>query len=208
MALTLVTLVGATPGPSRERVGELSPEIRRYYDSLLALPDSLLQAPGAPPAMSGPWLRRFARRLLYAPESLYAGPDSVHRTDAEMRASLVTHEREFDWLVRMFRQDSSLQRAVPSEWRTPNAPEALTAARRREYDRLLTSLGVRMMLREANGLILLRTTTVWTFDRKGYAWAPKPPRPIVDRETTQGGGEWVVYRHLKGPWYIYFQPSS
>ena len=203
--LALVTLVGAAPDTSRNGRVELPPEIRAYYDSLLHLPDSALrelsEASGQSPAM----LRRFAWRLLFAPESIYAGPDDAHRTDAEMKATFLAHEREFERLVRMFRADSAFDRIAAPGWRTPNAPRRLSAARQQEYDGLFATLGVRMIIRESPGHFLLRTTTVWTFDRRGYAWSSQPPRRLVDHETV---GCDDCCRRLKGPWYIYYQSSS
>lgn len=203
--LAIVTLVGAAPDTTRDARFALPPEMRSYYDSLLHLPDSALreltEVSGQSPAM----LRAFARRLLFAPESLYAGPDSAHRSDAEMKATFLAHEPEFELLVRMFRADSAFDRVAAYGWRTPNAPRRLGAARQEEYDRLFASLGVRLIIRESSEHFLLRTTTVWTFDRRGYEWSSRPPRGLVDHESV---GCDDCCRRLKGPWYIYFQSTS
>jgi hypothetical protein len=203
--LALVALLGAAPDSTRDGRFELPPDIRSFYDSLLTLPDSALReltdVTGQSPAM----LRTFARRLLFAPESIYAGPDSAHRTDAEMTATFFAHEREFERLARMFRADTAFDRVAAPGWRTPNPPRRMPAARQQEYDRLFALLGVRAILRVAPEHFLLRTTTVWTFDRRGYEWSPRPPRRLVDRETLECDD---CCRRIKGPWYVYFQSSS
>ena len=203
--LALVTLLGAAPDTSHAPQGVSPEEARAYYDSLLRLPDSLLLIPGAPAMMSPARIREFARRFLYAPESIYAGPDSAHLPDARMKAAFEAHERQFERLVRMFREDAGFDRIASPEFRTPNPPQRLAPARQRQYDRLLETLGVRVIVREAPDRFLLRTTTVWTFDRRGYLWSPRPPAPIVEHETL-GCSE--CYRRLKGPWYVFFWSTS
>jgi hypothetical protein len=202
-ALAFITVAGAAPNPPHDF--QLPDSIRVYYDSLLRLPDSLLVIPGAPAAMSGSALRTFARHMLYAPESIYAGPDSAHRTDAEMKADFLAHEVDFEQLVGMFQADTGVQVVEVPEWRSPASPARIPASRQQAYDRLLRRTGVRMIVREARGRFLLRTTTVWTFDRRGYAWSPKPPTPLVQDETV---GCDDCYRRLKGPWYIFYRASS
>jgi hypothetical protein len=155
--------------------------------------------------MSPARIREFSRRLLYAPESIYAGPDSAHLSDAQMKAAFLARERDFERLVSMFRADSSFDRVASPEWRTPNPPRVMPAARQAEYDRLLGRLGVRVIQREARDRFVLRTTTVWTFDRRGYAWSAKRPWSVQEHETV-GCSE--CYRRLKGPWYIFFRSTS
>jgi len=203
-ALALVTLVGAAPDSGQVRDVSWE-EVRAFHDSLLHLPDSLLRIPGAPGYMTPSWIRQFARRFLYAPDSIYAGPDSAHRTDAEMKAVFMARERDFERLVRMFQADSAFDRIESPDWRTPNPPKVVPAARQAEYDRLFRRLEVRLIEREKPNRFVLRTTTVWTFDRRGYVWSPSPPWSVREHETV-GCDE--CYRRLKGPWFIYFRATS
>src|SRR5262245_3558364 len=183
LALALGALTAAAPDSSRGPGIGLTPEIRHFYDSLLTVPDSLLGIPGAPGAIPPSQLRAFARHLLYAPESTYAGPDSAHHTDAQLEARFMARESDFERLARMFRQDSTVDRVTAPEWAAfPEKP--LPAARRRDYDRLMAATGVRMLVRTARDRFLFRTTTVWTFDRRGYVWSVRTPSPVVRDETT------------------------
>lgn len=70
-------------------------------------------------------------------------------------------------------------------------------------------LEVRMLVRLETGTVLLRTTTVHTFDRRGYAFARRAPARLVTKETLQSGnGPVIVYRHMKGQWYTCFQETT
>lgn len=202
--IAVVALTGAAPDSVRGHA--VFGPMQRQMDSLMALPDSEWSVP---PGVNRQELIRFMRRMYRSPDSTFAGPDSAHRTDAQMKADFLAHERDFQRLLEMFRTDSTLERvSAPDPMFTPPSP--LPAERQKAYDRLFAKLGVRMIVRERGDLILLRTTTVWTFDRRGYAWSSRVPDRLVDRETTTVGstGPFRVYRRLKGGWYIFYQSSS
>jgi hypothetical protein len=61
------------------------------------------------------------------------------------------------------------------------------------------------------GLILLPVSTwglVPSGSAKGYAYSPAPLRPTTAGETDQYWGdmpEEIVYRHIGGPWYVYYE---
>ena len=43
---------------------------------------------------------------------------------------------------------------------------------------------------------------------KGYAYSEKPLRPLVkSTDGYDGNGSFLVYRHIEGPWYIYYDVS-
>jgi hypothetical protein len=178
-----------------------------WRDSMLALPDSVL-VPDSMPGVSRRASVDFMRRMLRSQDSTFAGPDSRHHSDAEMRRAFQRHERDFERLLAMFRADSSLWRIHAPDPAFYTPATALSAERQQRYEQLLVKLGIRMMVREDGEAVLFRATTVHTFDRKGFVWTPQPDGPVVERETTRPSDAFRAYRRLKGNWYIYFQPSS
>lgn len=194
----------------------------RYIDSLKTLPDSVLIPPGSMPDRDREQTLEFMRRMFRAPESTYVGPDVTHRSDLEMTKAFNAHRREFDQLVAMFTADSTVDRIMDPNWGwNPSwLPHPVAEARWNEYQRLFAVTGVRMLARDEAGdfdrsaaskaskVILLRTTTIHTFDRKGYVYSTKPLTPLINHETTLETSAFVVYRLLAPRWYIYFQPMS
>jgi hypothetical protein len=209
--LVLAATMGvATMGSTADSTGRYpSPEQKRMFDSLAALPDSAWEIPEGT-GLSRQAIIEFYRRLARNPDSLYAGPDSAHVPDSLMAARFRRHASDFERLRRMFVADSAFDRVWRSDQGLGYEPSALPPRRQAEYDRLLSMLGIRLLVRES-GTILFRTTTVWTFDRKGYVWSARPLKPLVEDETTSKAhyGAWRVFRALgmRG-WYIYFQSSS
>lgn len=178
-----------------------------WRDSMLALPDSVL-VPDSMPGVSRRASIDFMRRMFRSQESTFAGPDSRHHNDDEMRRSFQRHERDFERLLAMFQADSGLWRIHAPDPMFYTPATGLPPARQQHYEQLLEKLGLRMLMREDHDVVLFRATTVHTFDRKGFAWTQHPDGPIVERETTTPSGAFRAYRRLKGNWYIYFQPSS
>jgi hypothetical protein len=190
---------GWTPSGDRTRD---SLDIAREAERMM--PDSVLKWVG----MSR---EEFVRQGLLAatsPESLFMGPDKAHRSDADMKAHFLAHERDFLRLLAMFQADTSYHRIFVRHDDFSQAMKRVPRARYTEYERLMARTRVVMLIREGD-LILLRSTTVHTFDRKGYVWSPRPQKPVVSGETHEvANGHWRVFKPLKPGWSIYFQPSS
>jgi hypothetical protein len=188
--------------PSGDRTRDSLDLVR---DAEITMPDSVLQWVGMTREQ---FVNMGLRFVTLPPESLFKGPDAAHRSDAEMATSFFAREKDFQRLVAMFRADTSFDRVFVRSWDFSQEMRRLPPGRYAEYERLFARTGVVMVVRE-DDLVLLRTTTVHTFDRKGYAWSMRPVSPIVRDETTVAGdGAWRVFKPLKPRWSIYFQESS
>jgi hypothetical protein len=206
LALALGVAIAAA-AEEHPRVDPRFPEpTRRMLDSLMALPDEQWEVP---PGVDRKTFIELMRRMARAPDSMYVGPDSAHRSDADMRRFFDLHEKDFVRLVGMFEADSTVERITGPDFPIYRPPSGLPPSRQKDYDALMHRLSVVMLVRNPGGLIQLRTTTVHTFDRRGYAHSRRPPVPLVETETLrQGRGVTPVYRRIKGNWFTYYQEAS
>lgn len=145
-----------------------------------------------------------------------------HRSDAQMAQHFFRHEAEFEKLVAMFQQDSTLRMIQADFVGDPAASTSgllgshpsLTDVRLREYRRLFTVLGLHNGINrddhwdDPGDALILRATTSLSNTRKGYIYSPSRELPEYPGETIRDHDEPRVYKRLKVHWYIYFQPMT
>jgi hypothetical protein len=129
--------------------------------------------------------------------------------DAAMLDNFRRHEAEFNKLATMFEQDRSVTSICRrgGKYRANLPPERLA-----QYDELLGSVGVGQgITRDPRGPVLLRTWVVVAtgyFDQsieKGYAFLDgAPSRLVASLDNTHSLGEGLTYRHINGPWHLYY----
>ena len=137
-------------------------------------------------------------------------PYSAH-SDATMIARFTENEPAFNRLAEMFAEDGDLSYLCPDGralWRYRNqrtSPERLA-----EYTALFEATGIRYGIsRQFPWPIRLRywaAAGAVNFE-KGYAFLPDAPDRLV--ESLDGGGFGrLAYRHISGPWYLYYYDSD
>jgi len=146
---------------------------------------------------------------------LFVGPDREHRTDAEMAELFRTHGQDFERLVAMLRADSTVDFVVAHDpWSGP-PPNSLPRSRSDEYKCVMRPLHVVSISRESHDVVVFRSTTTYTFDRKGWLWSGPAIEPcacgdVPSAETTDPRNSALVRAHkpIAPHWYIYYQTSS
>jgi hypothetical protein len=115
-------------------------------------------------------------------------PSERHRPDDELIADFEAHRGQFAEAVEQFRArdwvDASLLKALDV-----NSDGVI------EYPR-----GVITFTDSVQGIAVSGSS-------KGYAYSKTPPKPLVEATDSYRGGDgggFLVYRHIEGPWYIYY----
>src|SRR5262245_61430813 len=151
--------------------------------------------------------------------------DSPHPTDDALIANFQRHEADFDLLARMSQEDSNLVRIAPdftwtresAAWPRPESELGFSRPRWGEYRSLFRKLGLTSgLLNYQPDLILCLASTkglVTGGSSKGYAYSAKEPLLIVDSLDNYSFKDSIkdiniVYRKLKGNWYLYYEVSG
>ena len=138
--------------------------------------------------------------VVSAPYLIRAGAHVVccaHPSDAALIRRFVRHRSEFDRLVGMSNEDTHVTR-----------PDSA------EYRRLFRALGLQRLGRDEG-----RSAMVYLFassrgmaginpSTKGYVYSPKPLAPLfpsLDPLTVYEPDTVAVYRHIVGPWYLFYE---
>jgi hypothetical protein len=115
-----------------------------------------------------------------------------HRSDDELIVNFKEHRAQFAQAVEQFRArgwvDPALLRALDAD------PDGTV-----EYPR-----GVVTLTDSVQGIAVSGSS-------KGYAYSEKPLKPLVKRTDDYQGGDgsgFLVYRHIEGPWYIYYDVTT
>jgi hypothetical protein len=115
-------------------------------------------------------------------------PSERHRPDDELIANFKSHRGQFAEAVAQFRArgwvDAALLKAMDV-----NSDGVI------EYPR-----DVITFTDSVQGIAVSGSS-------KGYAYSKTPPRPLVEVTDSYHGGDgggFLVYRHIEGPWYIYY----
>ncbi len=151
--------------------------------------------------------------------------DRPHPTDSSLIANFEANEADFNRLVQMCEEDANMVRIAPEFlWRTDHAgwprPESewgITRERWDEYRKLFKKVDL------DNGLVNYQPDLIHMFasnkglltggSSKGYAYSIKTPALIADVldnyefQPPHKDIE-VVYRRIKGNWYLYFEVSG
>jgi hypothetical protein len=112
-----------------------------------------------------------------------------HPSDGKLLSNFAQHEAQFEQVISDFRSHVRVR------------------------DARLVSLGIEVdgVERDSGGLVLLSVSTwglVPSGSSKGYAYSKHPLRPVTDGQIEDYRGDMpneIVYRHIKGPWYLFFE---
>ncbi len=134
--------------------------------------------------------------------------------DEELLAVFASHWASFSGLVEMAVKDKKLTR-VDADWTSPESPGSIGVSP--ERIQLYRSLALeakvpRGFTRRESGEIQLMYWGVGSAVSddidKGFAYLESPPAKALtslDGHKFSGKGPEVVYRHIRGPWYLYLQ---
>lgn len=208
-----------------ERGGRAS--ISEVVSLLIFFGASLIYILGLGHALGTVFFRRRSRALaVSAPLLVYAlipvliwgqsqlrtvfAPFSAHG-DAAMLARFAAREPDLGRLAALFEEDGDLGYLCPNGqalWRYRN--QTTSPERFAQYSDLFAATGVRYgVTRQFLGQIRLRywAAAGGAYREKGYALLPDPPDELV--ESLDGGGFGrLAYRHISGPWYLYYYDSD
>jgi hypothetical protein len=161
------------------------------------------------------WLRKF--EILALCLVLAGCGDRPHAKDQEMLDNFARHEKGFEELVAMLRQDRKLVR-MDSDWTDPADPSAAAVSTERiaEYRRRFKELGIPRGLRashdpESFTFIASAVGLGISGSGKGYAYLASPPDLIVkdlDACKSADGRSFFAYRSIKGNWYLFLDSED
>jgi len=143
--------------------------------------------------------------------------DRPHAKDQEMLDHFARHEKGFEELAAMVRQDKKLVR-VDTDWTDPTDPATagVSAERIAEYRRRFQELGI------LRGFQAKHDPEYFTFivntvglgisgSGKGYAYLEQTPDLIVkdlDTYKSPDGRSFLAYRQIKGNWYLFLDDED
>ena len=156
-----------------------------------------------------------------------------HKSDAEMKANFKAHQKGFETLLRMIKEDMGLER-VDDTWTRPADPATIKVSRERiaAYRTLFKEVGIPRGIeaydlerRSVSFLASTQGTTV-AGSVKGYVWCEIPPDGLVSSLDPLVTGRGVIsttgcippksqgwcessgvthgYCPIEGNWYLYF----
>lgn len=138
--------------------------------------------------------------------------DRPHAKDQVMLDDFARHEKGFEELAAMLREDRKLIR-VDKDWTDPADPATIgvSAERIAEYRRRFQALGIPRGFRahhdpEAFTFIASAMGLGISGSGKGYAYLDSPPELIVsdlDSYRSPDGRSFLAYRPIKGKWYLF-----
>lgn len=164
--------------------------------------------------------------LLLTVFMLSCGPEDLrdHPRDTELIERLNAHRVEFDELIQMFKEDSSLGRVGENFERTASFFEKcegegawngkaieVDKARLDDYRERFAKLKLRAGIEgycEKDYISLYASTRGLsvTGSTKGYAYLVKPPKLLVvdlDSYWSTDGRSFTAFRHIDGNWYLF-----
>lgn len=143
--------------------------------------------------------------------------DRPHAKDQEMLDHFARHEKGFEELAAMLRQDKQLVRVV-KDWTEPTDPAAagVSAGRIAEYRRRFQELGIPRGFRarhdpECFSFIASTVGLGISGSGKGYAYLEGIPDLIVkdlDTYKSPDGRSFLAYRPIKGNWYLFLDDED
>ena len=162
--------------------------------------------------------------VVSAPFLARAGASSIccaHPSDASLIRRLAEHRPEFERLVAMSDADARVIRVAPSftrlvdDWGWPRADSLLgfSPERWREYRSLFRALHLEGGLERGEGahptiyLLASGRGMVTGGSRKGYVYSPTALAPVyasLDSIPPDLASNVTGYRHLSGPWYLFY----
>lgn len=152
--------------------------------------------------------------------------DKPHQSDKALILNFEDHAAQFVELVKMANEDKKVVRIARDftwlednvNWPRPEAQRGISEMRWDQYRRLFRELGITDGLARyddpSGAVIHLTVFSMGLLDRgisKGYAYSEVDLSPVVDsldkrpdelRGSKQDG---VVYRKIRGNWYLYFE---
>lgn len=161
---------------------------------------------------------------LAAPHAVQLGSNAIccaHPTDDTLIRRFATHRNDFERLVRMSDADPDVIRIAPTftrlknDWGWPRADSLLgfSPERWREYRQLFFALHLRKGLERGDGphsaiYFLASARGMATGgSTKGYAYSLSPlvpTYPSLDSVPPDLPSNVTGYRHLSGPWYLFY----
>jgi hypothetical protein len=151
--------------------------------------------------------------------------DLPHPSDDSLIRNFQSHEADFDVLAQMSQQDPNLIRIAPdftwtdksAAWPRPESELGFSNQRWDEYRSLFRKLDLKSgILNYQPDLILFLASTkglVTGGSSKGYAYSVKEPPLIVESLDDYSFKDSkkdinIVYRKLKGNWYLFYEVSG
>lgn len=136
-----------------------------------------------------------------------------HPTDEVMVRNFLDHEKDFDRLAAMAKQDAKMER-IAADFTRPESEPSFTKERWDEYRLLFKKLGLDAGIEregELPGALICIASTRGlsiTGSGKGYACLPQEPTPLVDsldHVTIEIKENELVCKKIKGNWYLWLQ---
>ena len=145
----------------------------------------------------------------------------AHPSDESLIRRLAAHRPEFDRLIAMSQADTRVIRVAPGftrleddwGWPRPDSLLGFSPKRWREYRRLFNALHLEGGLERGEGahptiyLLASGRGMVTGGSRKGYVYSPAalaPMYPSLDSVPPDLPSNVTGYRHLSGPWYLFY----
>ena len=137
-------------------------------------------------------------------------------SDSSLLARFEEAEPDFNRLLEMFEEDSNVARVLPefllSGELTPIS-EGLPLARWNEYRELLVKLGIKhgIARREESPchVFLIASARGGSIgEYKGFAYCDAAPAPLfqsLDERPAVFQGNFLIFKHVKGQWYLYYE---
>jgi hypothetical protein len=136
-----------------------------------------------------------------------------HPADEALLSNFRSHRADFERLLQMFLADKGLGRVAP-DFTRPDAPQSVGVAPERisEYRNLFKKLGLTAGIEgyEEKDHVWFHASTYGlavTGSSKGYAHLKQRPALVVgslDSYRHRDSRSFVVFRHIEGDWYLYF----
>ena|SRR5258708_26889518 len=145
------------------------------------------------------------------------GQHVEHKPDDILLANFCKHRKEFEELHRMAATDTNLFRVDASRTDPPDATSAGVSPRRvAAYRKLLYNVGCPggLMAFPARPGIRFISSSRGLLNRgssKGFCYLEPPPVETVTNTATDKSlkpGPYVVYRHIDGAWYLFFERGN
>jgi hypothetical protein len=136
-------------------------------------------------------------------------------SDSVMIRHFDRQQAAFETLVKMAQADKALVR-VDEDWTMPPDTQSIGVSPRRlaAYRELLREAGTPLGFKALQGsggydfYFWLRGSAISDDVEKGFAYRPSPPTHTVqtlDRVRGDPGQSMVVYRHIRGDWYLFYE---
>jgi hypothetical protein len=150
----------------------------------------------------------------------YGFGERPHPADQTLETNFLKHEADFDLLVRMAKEDSTVVRIAPdftwlennAAWPRPETELGFSNQRWEDYRRLFNklSLPAGILNYQPDSVMLLASTRglVTGGSSKGYAYAVKDPSPIFESlESVSFKDSRIAYKRIKGHWFLFYMVS-